>query len=315
MNRCSLGSYDAPQKLIPPGGSRRRNAVAIEGDRHERSAELHVVVVHHVLAVRLMLRLAFVEIVARDRVLGQRLGLHRERLRRRRVLVRQFALRHRALFDVEDRLAGDAVEREHQAGLVDDDDCGNGRTVPLQIDEQRRRLRVVVPDVVMNELKVPQVLAGVRVHRDHRRGEEVVAGTIDADAIVVRRAERHVENAAFRVERRVAPDVDARSIFRAALLPGVVAELARPRHGVEGPHQFAGPRVERARVSRGSRAGIRTARPFTHACTDDDEVLVDARRRQERVVHGHAGLHDFGCLERNRRRSHRSRRWACRRTP
>ena len=133
-----------------------------------------------------------------------------------------------------------------------------GTVVPfaLQVDEQRRRLRVVVPDVVMHELEVPEILAGVRVDGDDRRREQVVAGTIDADAVVVRRAERHVENAALVVERRVAPDVDAGSILGAVLFPGVVAELARPRHGVERPHQLAGSRVERARVARGAGAAV-----------------------------------------------------------
>ena len=104
-----------------------------------------------------------------------------------------------------------------------------GTVVPsrLQVDEQRRRLGVVVPDVVMHELEVPEILAGVRIDRDDRRREQIVAGTIDADAVVVRGAERHVEDAALRIERHVAPDVDAGSVLRAVSAPGVVAELAR----------------------------------------------------------------------------------------
>src|SRR3954453_10801362 len=104
-------------------------------------------------AIRLMLWLPFVEVVARDRILCQRLWFHRERLRRRRLLAGDVAFRYRALLDVEDRLAGDTVEREHQSGLVDDDDRGHHLSVAAQVDEKRRRLRVVVPDVMVHELE------------------------------------------------------------------------------------------------------------------------------------------------------------------
>ncbi len=174
-----------------------------------------------------MLRLTLVEMVARDRHLRQRLGLHREGLRGRRLLARHVALRHRALDDIEDRLAGDAIEREQQAGLVHHDERGNGGPVPDQIDDKRRRLGVVVPDVVMHELEVPEILAGVRVDRDHRGREQIVAGAVGADAVVVRGAERHVEDAALDIERGVTPDIDAGPVLRAVPAPGVVAEFAR----------------------------------------------------------------------------------------
>jgi hypothetical protein len=38
-----------------------------------------------------------------------------------------------------------------------------------QIDQERRRLGVVVPDVVVHKLEVPEILAGVGIDRDHRR--------------------------------------------------------------------------------------------------------------------------------------------------
>ena len=128
----------------------------------------------------------------------------------------------------------------------------------------------------MHELEVPEILAGVRIDRDDRRGEQIVAGAIDADAVVVRRAERHVENAALGIERRVTPDVDAGSVLRAVPAPGVVAEFARPRHGVERPHQLAGPRVPGARIARRSGTAIRAAGPFARAGAGDDQILVDA---------------------------------------
>ena len=104
----------------------------------------------------------------------------------------------------------------------------------------------------MHELEMPEILAGVRIDRDDRRREQVVAGTIGADAIVVRRAERHVKNAARRIERRVAPHVDAGPVLGAPPAPGVVTEFTRARHGVERPHQLARRRVPRACVAGGA---------------------------------------------------------------
>ena len=141
------------------------------------------------------------------------------------------------------------------------------------------------------------ILAGVRIDRDDRRGEQIVAGTVDADAVVVRGAERHVENAALRIERRIAPDIDAGSVLGAVPAPGVVAEFARPRHGMERPHQLAGPGVPGARIARGSGSAIGAARPFAGARAGDDQILVDGRRRQQRVGHIRPGLHHLGRLE------------------
>ena len=93
-----------------------------------------------------MLRLAFVKVVTRDGHLRQRLRLDRERLRRRRLFAGHVALRHRTFDDVENRLAGDAVEREQQPDLVDDEEGGNRLAAPLQVDDERSRLHVVIPD-------------------------------------------------------------------------------------------------------------------------------------------------------------------------
>src|SRR5215471_14707425 len=259
--------------------SRRRNAVPVQGDRHIGTAQLDVVVIHHALAIGLMLRLTFVEMIARDRHLRQRLGLQREWLRGRRQLTWHVALRHGALDDIEDRLAGDAIDGEQKARLVHHDERRNGCSVPDKIDNQRRRLGVVIPDVVMHELEMPEILAGGRIDRDYRGGEQIVTGAIGADAVVVRGAERHVENATLDIERYVTPDIDAGAVLRTVPAPAVVAEFPRPRHGVERPHQLAGPRIPGARIACGPSTAIRAAGPFARTRTGDDQILVDARRR------------------------------------
>ena len=52
-----------------------------------------------------------------------------------------------------------------------------GIVLPFRVDVDQRRVRaeIVVPDVVMHELLVPQALAGGDVDGDERRAIEVVA--------------------------------------------------------------------------------------------------------------------------------------------
>ena len=89
----------------------------------------------------------------------------------------------------EDRLAGDAIEDEHQRHLRHHRDRGNGAAVALDVDQRRRRRHVVVPEVVMNELPVPLQLPGRRVERDDGVAVEVRALAIPA-VIVGRRRRR-----------------------------------------------------------------------------------------------------------------------------
>ena len=103
---------------------------------------------------------AIVNVVARERR-----GLDRERLRLGRALERHFALRHGPIFDAVDRLARDAIEDEEQAELADHADGGNRLAALPHVDRAPAATRVAVPDVVTNQLEVPEVLAGVRVGR------------------------------------------------------------------------------------------------------------------------------------------------------
>src|SRR2546423_15063772 len=61
-----LGIVRRSPEVDAASRTRRGNAVLVESDRQIRSAQLHVVVVDQMFAIRLMLRLAFVEIFAGD---------------------------------------------------------------------------------------------------------------------------------------------------------------------------------------------------------------------------------------------------------
>ena len=98
----------------------------------------------------------------------------RERLRLRRRLVG--ALRNRSFCDSVERLAVRPVEDVRPTCLAR---LRNRMPQPashLDVEEHDRTGRVVIPDVVMDLLEVPAVLACRRVDRHDRAREEVVAG-------------------------------------------------------------------------------------------------------------------------------------------
>ncbi len=193
----------------------------------------------------------------RERQPRERRRLGREGLRRPGFLARNVALRHRPLFDRPQRLAGHAIEHVEQSELRRlRDDVARLAVVPHG-EQLRRGGQVVVPDVVVHGLEVPEALAGARVEREQRVAEEVGALAIAAEHVVGRRAEREVGDPAPLVDRDLAPRVHAAGPLPCALGPGVVAELARVRDRVEGPHQLAGDDVVRRE---GRRAASRSLR-------------------------------------------------------
>ena len=102
----------------------------------------------------------------------------REGLRRPRLFAGDVAGRHGTLFDRKERLAGGAVEEEEMSHLRPDRD----RFDAAHFDQHRLRGDVVIPQIVMDDLEVPDHLAGVRADGDDAVGEIVVA---EAEAAVV----------------------------------------------------------------------------------------------------------------------------------
>src|SRR4029453_7369604 len=112
----------------------------------------------------------------------------------------------------------------------DDRDSRNRPASLLDVKQSRRPRQIGVPDVVVNDLEVPQVLSGIRIGCDEARAEEIVAFTIAAVLIHRRRAKWHVDDAALDVDGDEAPDVHPRPLLPALALPGVVVLLAPARY-------------------------------------------------------------------------------------
>ena len=86
-------------------------------------------------------------------------------------------------FDAVDWCSRDAIEEEEQSDLVQHGDGGNGPSVLTDVDERSGAGQIGIPDVMVNHLKVPEVLTGVRVGGDETRAEEIVTVPITAVTI------------------------------------------------------------------------------------------------------------------------------------
>ena len=222
---------------------------------------------------------------------GHHFGLEGEGLGRPGRLAGNGGGRHRAFLHAEDRLAGDAVQKEQHRRLVHHGDGGNGFAVLLDCQKHRRGVQVQVPDVVMGDLEVPQIFAGAGIHGNQRVGEQVGALVVAAIAVEGRRAERQIGNAARRIHRQQIPDIYSGNLLPAVILPGFVEFLARARNGAERPDQLAGDHIPGARIAGGALGGC-----FLHAAAGDGDVLVDRGWRRIAIKGVRQPVHDFGRL-------------------
>src|SRR5690606_37469783 len=82
--------------------------------------------------------------------------------------------------------------------------------------------------------------AGARIQADDALAEQVVARSVPAIEVIGGRLRRQIDIAQLQVRAHHRPDTGIASGLPGALLPGVVAELALQRDGVEGPYHLSG---------------------------------------------------------------------------
>ena len=205
----------------------------------------------------------------------------RNRLRRVSLLAWHLARRHRPLLDLDHRFARIPVQDEEIAGLRRHGERVDRLAVALDVEEHRRRRRIVVPEIVVDGLEVPAVRAGADIDRDDRVGEQVGARPVAAVGEGDRRSQRQEHEFPLLVDGEVeGPGVRAQPAAPTVALPGVVADLARLRHRAELPQLLARDRAEGARVADAARRTARRVRAH------DDDLLP---HQGHRVV-GHADV-------------------------
>ena len=145
------------------------------------------------------------------------------------LLAFDIAPRHWTLLDREERLSSKPVEQEQVRGLRTNRDGGP----VLARKQQRRGSNIVIPQIVMNGLKGPDLFSGRRFQYDDRIGIAIVARA--KAAIVVRAGTSGGE------EHQTVGLIDDDSG------PGVGASRGRVLgKRVKRPDKYAGFRVERA---------------------------------------------------------------------
>ncbi len=78
------------------------------------------------------------------------------------------ALRNRSLFDRPERLARHTIEHEEESVLGGLRNSVDRLPLVTHRDELRRGGEVVVPQIVVHDLEMPESLAGARIERDQR---------------------------------------------------------------------------------------------------------------------------------------------------
>ena len=185
-------------------------------------------------------------------------------------------LRNRALFDRPYGVAGHAVEHERHVLLGQQGDRLDRPAVNRDVVQDGRSRRIVIPQAMMDDLKMPDSFAGPCVQADDALAEKIVAEPMPAVEVMRRGFHRQIDIAQFRVGAHHRPDACVTSVFPRAVFPGFIAELARLRDRVKSPEQFAGSRIVSSDVSR-RRFFVRRC-GFADGLSDDD--VTDYRRRR-----------------------------------
>ena len=210
---------------------------------------------------------------------------------------------------IDEGLAGDEVDRPRGAFQHPQipvarhiDQALDGLPVVLVVDDDRRRDLVPVPGIVLVVLVITLHLPGVRVQRDDRGCEEVVARPLVAHPGT---AIAGAPEGQFGVRIIHPGDPNGRptGLPLVAFRPGLTARLARRRHH-EGLPQFL------ARL--GVIGGDETAHTEFAARGAQDHLAIDDQRRQRHVIAVRVVLDRGGPdllaglgIQRDKRRIHR----------
>ena len=117
------------------------------------------------------------------------------------------ALRHPTFFNREERRTGLAMENEEMSHLRRDDDGRYRLPIARDVHEDGLRRNVVVPQIVMDDLKMPDHLAGRRSECDDRVCILVYAETFPAEVVGTWAAGRHENEPARSIDGHNRPDV------------------------------------------------------------------------------------------------------------
>ncbi len=272
VQHARLGIGGGPAPVRSAQLARNRNLILLETQRRE-----HALIARRaqdLLQPRDLRRIEKrINLIRRESLSRESRRLGRKGLRRPRFLARRVALRHRALLDRPQWFARHAIQHEQEPELGRLRHDVDRLTVVLHREQLRRGGQIVIPQVMMHRLKMPQPFSGARVQRQQAISEQPRASAIRPVIIVGWRTQREIHDAAFLVDRNFAPRVHAADVLVRVLGPRVIPEFAGQRNGVEQPRQLARPHIVRAQM-----AGCRSV-SFAYRGSQDDQIFENASRR------------------------------------
>ena len=177
------------------------------------------------------------------------------------------ALRCRPLLDGPQRLSGHAVEHEKQSRLRRHRYNINHLALVPHCDQLRFGAQVQIPDIVMNDLEVPEPFAGACVQGNDAVTEQVLPRPPAAIVIVCRRAGGEVGDASFLVDRKIRPGVRSAVPLVRIGRPRLIAIFTRQRDRVECPCRLSSEHII------GAEPAGRVVVSLARRRTEDDQVL------------------------------------------
>ena len=166
---------------------------ALRARRRPRAAALRGQPRSRTLARRLGRQVG--DLIFREQLSRERRRRLRHRLRRRGGLALEVGRRHRLLLHREQRRAGLAIEHVDVAGLGRLRDRGDRAAAAPHRHQHGRLRQVAIPDVVADELVVPDVGAGLGLQYQQAVRVEVVALAVAAPEVERRRSGRQEHQA------------------------------------------------------------------------------------------------------------------------
>ena len=158
------------------------------------------------------------------------------------------------------------------------------------VEQRRRRRGIGVPQIVVNRLEVPDVLAGLCLDRDDRVPVEVRARPVAPVVARNRRGERQVDEAALGVGREEErPRVGTQPALPAIARPRVVPDVVRLGHRVEFPQARSIAHVEGAGVSDAAEGAGRGIGADHGDVAEDERHGVVGDAEADRAVVAEAG--------------------------
>src|SRR6266850_56858 len=160
-------------------------------------------------------------------IVGRRLG--GEGLRLRIPFAGHITARHGTLFDRPDRPARHAIERVDEADLRYLRDRLDLPSVDGDIEKNGSCRQIVIPDVVVDRLKVPDTFAGRRVQAYEAVCEQVLSRVSAAVRIAARLLQRQIDVPELVVGAERRPCIGEPREFPRVVVPRVAAVLAPAR--------------------------------------------------------------------------------------